>query len=385
MRKMGSLGPTLLLPLLILWSSTAGQGQNTRSAPSSVRLQDYSITITGRVQTESGPIPELVSVGFSKNGQILQRVFTDKEGNFSFQIGDEKAQTLDAETSSARARSLGRSGGYVRTLVGGGEIRISVPGYHPINELYRGSLEFTGANKAGLITLRRINGVIGNSFSATSFKAPSKAQKEYFKASKLRQRRKLAPAESSLLKAVKIYPQYAAAWNQLGRIYMEKNQPEKALEAYSEAVKIDSNYTLPYLGRLQIEIGTGKYAPALQTSDTLLGLDSTMGSAHFYKALSLYSLGQHEEATTSAQAAVDSPHKPPIMAHFLLGALMGNKGDYPKAIEHLRLYLAVDQAGPQAEQARSLLAQMGVEVPTRSAQTAQGKKKGKKKKKSGGS
>ena len=376
MRKTGILGPTLLLPLLLLWSSIAGQGQNARSAPTNVRLQEYSITITGRVQTESGPFPEFVGVAFWKNGQILQSVFTNKEGHFSFRFGDEKAQTLDAEMSSARARSLGRSGNYVRTLVGGGEIRISVPGYHPINELYRGSLEFIGANKAGLITLRRITGVEGNSISATSFKAPPKARKEYFKASKLMQRKKLAPAESSLLKALKIYPQYAAAWNQLGRIYMGRNQPEKALEAFSEAVKIDPKYTAPYLGRLQIEIATGKYAPALQTSDTLLGLDPTNGSAHFYKALSHYSLGQHEEATTSAQAAVDSPHKPPVMAHFLLGTLFGNRGDHPKAIQHLRLYLIADHTSARAKQARTLLAEMGAPAPAPREQKVRGKNKG---------
>ena len=261
-------------------------------------------------------------------------------------------------------------------LWSGGEIRISVPGYHPINELYRGSLEFIGTNKAGLITLRRIVGVEGNSISATSFNAPPKARKEYFKASKLMQRKKLAPAESSLLKALKIYPQYAAAWNQLGRIYRGRNQPEKALEAFSAAVKIDPQYTAPYLGRLQIEIGTEKYAPALQTSDTLLGLDPTMGSAHFYKTVSHYSLGQYEDATTSAQAAVDSPHRPPAMAHFLLGTLLGNQGDYPKAIEHLQLYLQADQTSARAEQARTWLAEMGAPAPAPRGQEVRGKKKG---------
>ncbi len=134
---------------------------------------------------------------------------------------------------------------------------------------------------------------------------------------------------------------------------------------------------------MEIEIGTEKYAPALQTADLLLGLDPTMGSAHFYKALSHYSLGQHEEATKSAQAAVDRPHKLPAMAHFLLGALLGNKGDYPRAIEHLRLYLTVDKASAQADQARTLLAEMGAPAPAPREQVVRGKKKGKKK--SGGS
>ena len=380
MNKLSCLILSALIGSLGLFEPLAQSQIGPGGGASTINSRTYALTIRGRVRTESGPLLEPVRIEFWKLGRLLRTTLTNRWGGFKLTFGTNFHSVLDAEVASARhERPASVTINYIRDLVRGGEIRISAPGYLPINKVYKGSLDFIGSNKAGTFILKRFGNIQGTSLSATNAAAPAKARKQYSKALKAIEKKKFDLAESRLHNAVEIYPGFASAWTQLGQIYRQKGVPEKAMEAYSEASKADSQYTPPILGRLEVEVGMTRYEEAVRTAEALLVLDPTLGDAHFYKAVSHYSLGQKEEALRSAQAAVESPHTPPATAHFLLGALLGNKGDYPTAIKHLQLYLTVDQTSARAEQARILLAEMGAPVPKPEEQPIAQGNKGKKK------
>ena len=321
---------------------------------------------------------------FWNRGRVIRSVFTDMRGYFTITIDDRGALSAsgaaiaDASISGGRTTNssfggfnntgLGSSRDNVASLVRGGEIRISVSGYHPISKPFMGPLNMIGFNDVGTITLHRLAEVEGTSISVTSLAAPKKAKKEYSKAAKLLHKNRMEEAEIRLLKAVEIYPQYAVAWNTLGRIYRQKNQPGKALQAFSEAVKADPKYIRPYLGRAEVELAKGRYQEVVNTTGTLLRLDPTFGIAHFYKAVGHYSLQQLKAAEQSARASLKSLHQLPPAVHFLMGLLLARKGTYPEAVQELQAFLKLETDSPQSERARKLLAEVTARLPKDSKQ-----------------
>ena len=146
-----------------LWGQTQGGGSGGTSQPrssrppSSTRPQDpresgpferrrpQFIILSGRIRTPSGPLTSQVRVEFWSFGQMVRSVFSDLRGNFSFSFDEaSKMSSLaaaDASVSSSRMNTrLGNRTGQsgfgsqgARSLLQGGEIRISAPGFHPIS------------------------------------------------------------------------------------------------------------------------------------------------------------------------------------------------------------------------------------------------------------
>ena len=240
-----------------------GRTRQPRSPmPDFERRNRTIIIISGRVQSGSGNPGEQIRVEFWNHGQILQAVFSDLRGNFTFTFDGNQGQrtsrgnsavTSDASYSAQQNRFRNSGFGFpgdVGAMVRGGEIRVHVAGFHPVNKPVRGPLSMV--TDVGTITLERQAKIEGTAVSLTSLQAPKKARKELNKAAKLLKKSKTEEAAEHLRKAVEIYPQYAVAWNWLGDIYLRQDQPEKARQAFSESMKADPKYIRPYLGQATI-------------------------------------------------------------------------------------------------------------------------------------
>ena len=354
-------------------SSTSGRGATTEPGGRGrisgrmpgFDLEKRTLIISGRVQSESANFGELIRVEFWNHGRLLQAVFSDLRGNFTFTFDGNQgphtpsgnsAAISDASYSGQRNRFLGGgSTGNTQALVRGGEVRVNVAGFHPVSKMILGPLSML--TYVGTITLARLAKVDGTAVSLTSLQAPKKARKEMNKAAKLIKKSKAEEAAKHLQQAVEIYPQYAVAWNLLGDIYLRQNQPEKARQAFSESVKADPKYIRPYLGQATVQMQTRQFTELLETTSTLLRLDPTHGTASYYKAVGHYSLGQFGEAEKNVQAAIQSPSGAPSIAHYLLGSLLARKGTYPEAAKELRLFLKIAPGTPAAVEAQKLLTQ----------------------------
>ena len=53
-------------------------------------------------------------------------------------------------------------------------------------------------------------------------------------------------AQADFQKATEIYPRYAYAWFELGRIYEQREHIAEAREAYSKSIAADSKFVNPY-------------------------------------------------------------------------------------------------------------------------------------------
>jgi TolA-binding protein len=100
----------------------------------------------------------------------------------------------------------------------------------------------------GTVLLHRIGETAeGNTASATTLAAPKKAKKAFDKGIELAQKNQLGEAQTKLQKGVELYPKYAVAWYELGRVQAAQHNPERARQSFDESIKADAHYVPPYI------------------------------------------------------------------------------------------------------------------------------------------
>src|ERR1017187_6318243 len=99
----------------------------------------------------------------------------------------------------------------------------------------------------GMIVLHRIAGIEGSSISVTSMMAPKDAKKAYEHGLQSLLKNKPDDAAKDFEKAVAVYPKYADAWVNLGKLRLEQQSVEPARSALMKAMESDTQLGEPYL------------------------------------------------------------------------------------------------------------------------------------------
>jgi hypothetical protein len=97
----------------------------------------------------------------------------------------------------------------------------------------------------GNITLTRAEASAGTAVSSTAAAAPKEAAKAFDKARAEWFDKKPDRAQKDLEKAVQIYPQFAEAWYQLGKMQEAANSPD-AWTSFSKSAAADPQFNPPY-------------------------------------------------------------------------------------------------------------------------------------------
>ena len=98
--------------------------------------------------------------------------------------------------------------------------------------------------------------------------------------------------ERNLKKAVQLYPGFAEAWVQLGKI-QEASDPKGARDSFSKALAADPKFVLPYEQLAALAVKAEKWQEAVDNTSQALQLDP-MGTPQlwYYDALGKVSIGQ---------------------------------------------------------------------------------------------
>lgn len=106
-----------------------------------------------------------------------------------------------------------------------------------------------------------------------------------------------AKAIQRLNAVLKDNPKNIQAWIQLGHFYFDTNQPEKAIKAYTESLKLHAG-NANLLTDLGIMYRRAKqFNKALETFDKAMSMDTTHGPSRLNKGIVLlYDLNKPEEA-----------------------------------------------------------------------------------------
>jgi len=286
---------------------------------------------------------------------------TDSRGSFSFELGDRMSAAV-AGMGSADVDNSGttRSGGGPERDWRDCEIQAELPGYisQPVDLTSRLS-NFESAD-VGRLVLHRMAQVQGFTISATSAAAPRDAQKAYEKGREKATKEKWDEAQQLLTKAVTIYPKYAAAWFDLGRVQIHNKDVVQARHSFEQSIAADPKFTNPYRGLIDLNAQERQWQPLVTVTGQLLALNPvSFPDAWFRNALGNYYLNNLAEAEKSARQGVrvDDQHQVPKM-EYLLGVILIQKHDYTEATTHIQNYLKFATQPSDIQDAQRQLAEI---------------------------
>ena len=357
---------TALISITVIgfWLPVMGWAQAGRrgNQPSETFHREHIIYLQGEVMLEDGsPPPELVTIERVCGGQVFREGYTDSKGEFSVRLGANASLAMeDASTygTDSRGRQSGdplRSGGLTGATerfssmrnpgsvdLFGCELRAKLDGYRsaPINLGRRSVFE---KPDVGTIVLHPVKGIKGVAISSTSLSAPKNARKAYLTAAKELGKKKpdLRKAVRQIEKALSAHPDYAAAWNLLGRTRLAMGDEQRAGEAYAKALEADPKYLGPYVPIIQLSVGQADWRRAADYSERLLKLNPHAADVRFYYALAWFQLGDIDEAHEALQQVAPEQAKAkglPQIYH-LRGLILAKQGEFPKAAEEFRTFL----------------------------------------------
>jgi tetratricopeptide (TPR) repeat protein len=336
---------------------------NPNTAPNTPQTP---IFISGRVLMEDGnPPPESVVIERVCSGSPHSEGYTDSRGYFSIQLGSRNNGVLHDASEDMSGFSSSSSGMDPGGSIGSSNMRNNGMGSENrfIDCDLRARLvgfrsqSVSLANRRpmdppdiGTILLHRLSPTEGSTVSAISLAAPKDAKKAYEKAINDLKKKKFDDATKNLEKAVEVYPKYAAAWFELGRLQGARGDAGMARGYFEQAVKADPKFVSPYMELAVIEWKAEKWQAVADFTDKVVKLDSfDYPQAYFLNALSNYYLKNIDEAEKSAREAVRlDTRKQYLTTIRLLGVILAQKQDYTGATEQLKTYL---QLAPQASDA----------------------------------
>ena len=313
------------------------------------------------------PVPEPVPVALICGLTTIQMVQSDLKGQFQFALGAYRASTdfsadndapVSTNSSSLRTSPDGfvSYGGSDFKLLGC-ELRVSIGGFAPLNKVISdpGSL---GTTDMGTLVLTRLANVQGSAISVTSLMIPANARKEFERGEAAARNHQLESAAQHLEKAVAQYDKYAAAWNELGKVYLAGNRPEDAHRAFDKAIAADPHYIPPYVSLAGLELQQGTYENAAAAAKKALDQDPNVEFAAFIQAAADYNLKRFDEAEKCARDAQERPHQDIPQLHALLADIYLQRQDYSGAAAQMRAYLKEAPRGQFASRVKQSLAQI---------------------------
>lgn len=375
-----------LSAILVLALSCSALGQSrapgrvgtVQPQPTQPSTMNRVILLSGNVIVEDGsPLPGSASIERVCSARVSSEGRTDVKGYFSINLGQAGSSEPDdsAEDSGMPGRGMtdlpnsqmptGRS---IQQRLMGCELRASLGGFRssrvqiPIEDLGSGA----GVIQVGTIVLQRMGQAPGTTVSATSLNAPKDAKKAYDKGHQAMAKNKLPEAQQELEKAVQLYPQYAAAWVDLGWLYDRQGQLDKAQAAFTHARTADGMFVPAYVGLASVAVRQSKWTEAAESSAHATQLDGIgFPAAFYYNALANYQLGNLEQAEKSARKGelLGAQHAFPQL-NLLLGAMLAQRHEYADAAEQLRAYLKAAPTAANADKVRQELAELEKQVGT---------------------
>ena len=319
------------------------------------------------------PPPDPVTIERVCNGSPRAQAYTDQKGRFSFQIGQtagvlqdasEEASGLPGTPGASTGLSSGvgpaqsKQPGTEDWLLVNCDLRAVLSGFRS-DTVNLGGRRLMDDPNVGTIMLHRLANVEGSAISMTSLQAPKEARQAYNRALQDLRKNKPAEAAKELRKAVDIYPNYAAAWYELGRI-QENDDAAEARKSFARAVAADAKFISPYLQLAELEAKAENWAALADTTGTLLKLDPVdYPMAYFCNATANLNLGRIEAAEKSARAGekLDTAHRCPRLEQ-VLATILARKKDYAGAAAHLRSYLLLAPDAQDAARTKRDLAEL---------------------------
>lgn len=314
--------------LLLAACVCATSGAWAQAVPPRTETSPRFLFIRGTVrlaENESGV--SSVKVDLKRfTGETVSSLFTRSNGDFEF-------------------GGLGR-GSYI--------LMIEASGFEPVQE----QIELTSTSRSGVqLYLRKLPprpGTREHTVSVREYSLPRKARDAFRKGLETSQQRRDPRASlPHFQRAVAEFPAYYEAYYQMGLVYLDLGEPQKAEEALRTSLALSKeSFADPYFALASLHSTAGKHAEAEKLCRQGLKIDDAW-QGHFELARALLALDRVTEAEVSI-AAAKARRADYAPMHLLSANIHIRTKNYPALLEDLDAYLKLDPDGPASAGARQM-------------------------------
>ena len=353
-----------VLPCLLSISLLNAWGQGRRS-PGTTRPRvtapdlttNNTIFLTGKVVIDDGSVlTEPASIQTVCRGQKRTETHTDTHGGFSFQFGGRLAGSSEVEFDAEAPGGTTLGGRPERRDLHDCELKASIAGFTSDSIALEGRISGNESADIGRIVLHRVANVDGFTISATTGQAPGAAKKAWQKGQEQEKKGKWEEARRSLEKAVALYPRFAVAWFELGRVQLKANDSTGARQSFQQSLAADSKYISPYRGLAELALHERNWKELTDFSAKVLALNPvSFPDVWLSNAIGNFCLQDFAAAENSARRGlqIDTEHRFPKLDYLLAVALLQRAG-YREATEHLRAFISHASPAEAAEAQKRL-------------------------------
>ena len=194
--------------------------------------------------------------------------------------------------------------------------------------------------------------------SAAQLKIPSAARKSFDKGMEALQQKDYKKAADLFQKATTAYPEYDAAYDNLGVALMNLGQAEKARAAFERAVQLNDKNPDADRNYSRLLINDKQYVAAKELLQKALMVEPQEPSALILLAIAQLMTGDFDGALQNSQKVPNLSHEGYAIAHYIAGRAFENKHELENATKEYQTYLRESPNGPEANQVRASLARV---------------------------
>jgi Tfp pilus assembly protein PilF len=193
---------------------------------------------------------------------------------------------------------------------------------------------------------------------ASTAGVPEAARERYKEALEVAQSGDSKKAIEMLEEALKIYPNYMSALNELGLQYMKLKKLDKAEESLRQAVKIAPEAFSPRLNYGILLLQKKDYVGAATELQRAAQKDNTSAVAHFHLGRAFVNMSIYNKAEKELQQAISLGGQDMAEAHRYLGAIYIEMRDSIRAAGELEKYLNFSPKAKDADKIREIIKQL---------------------------
>ena len=187
---------------------------------------------------------------------------------------------------------------------------------------------------------------------------PSRAQKEFNRATDAMAHQDWSKALQHLQRALEIYPSYPMVYNNLGVVYGHMNDAAHERESFQKAVDIDSHFAPGYENLAKLALREQNAAEAETLLENANRADPNNPEIMTLLAQAELLNKDFDRAIQTAHEVHALPHQKFVIVHYIAARAEERQGHLQEALVELRLFLAEEPSGPRADHVREEMAQL---------------------------
>ena len=187
----------------------------------------------------------------------------------------------------------------------------------------------------------------------TDLNVPPKAKENFDKGIEALNRNELQQARDSFEKAIREYPEYSAAYGNLGVSWLREGRVEEGSAALRKAVSLNPHLSSAYRSLAILAFKEGKLQETEELLNQSLADDPNDPQGLALLAKVQFARGEMDQAIASAQKVHAQPHERYAFVHFIAASAFQAKGQNQEAIREYKIFLKEAPNHPSAPEARA--------------------------------